>query len=615
MVKLYFATAKVIHFNRFDNLMKSYMLFFLFFTPFFCFTQVSESFSDGNFTRDPTWTGTVSNFIVNYAFQLQSAAPVASTSYLFTPSYAIENAVWECRLKIEYPTSSSNYACMYIISDVSTLENGIKGYFVQVGGIDDEISLYFQEGMQKVKIIDGIDKRTDGKPVDISVKVTRDSLSVFRLYSKLSSETEYVLEGEVQNSKVQKSKYFGLSFTNTATTGNCYYFDDIRVTGLMIQDVIRPELTWMKIMTPSRLAIHFSEPVEFSGFQIKIDGEDTRIIEQQMAENQESIQVELDMEFQPGKRYVVQVNGVKDDAGNSLLNNQKAVGMTEPISAGDIVFNEVMFHQPDSSAEYIEFYNRSGKVIDLSGMVFTTRKSDGSVNSGNKFPDGLCMFPKDYLAVTSDASAVKRRHACPDEANLIETGWNALNNESATLILTNSNKDTIFDEFSYLASMHHVLVKHPKGVALERIYVDLPTQDLQNWHSASSSHNYGTPGFKNSQYRDLNPQSQDKEKHFYLESQIFSPDNDGDNDVCVLRYEVPMAGYLVNITVLSATGEKVFALAEQYIAGKNGYFMWDGRNSTGRISNIGIYVFYIEIFHPESGERKQIKLPVVLSSR
>ncbi|MDD4427278.1 MAG: gliding motility-associated C-terminal domain-containing protein, partial [Paludibacter sp.] len=117
------------------------------------------------------------------------------------------------------------------------------------------------------------------------------------------------------------------------------------------------------------------------------------------------------------------------------------------------------------------------------------------------------------------------------------------------------------------------------------------------------------------QYRDLNPQSQDKEKHFYLESQIFSPDNDGDNDVCVLRYEVPMAGYLVNITVLSATGEKVFALAEQYIAGKNGYFMWDGRNSTGRISNIGIYVFYIEIFHPESGERKQIKLPVVLSSR
>jgi len=595
--------------------MKSYMLFFLFFTPFFCFAQVSESFSDGDFTHNPTWTGTVSNFIVNNAFQLQSAASSASTSYLFTPSTAIENAVWECKMKIDYPTSSSNYACMYIISDVNTLENGIKGYFVQVGGTNDEVSLFLQEGMQKVKIIDGVDKRTDGKPVDISIRVTRDSLSVFRLFSKLPGEAGYFLEGEVQNNKVLKSKYVGLSFTNTNTTGHCYYFDDIQVTGTHVNDFIPPEIVNIEIKSSNDLLIYFSEAMIFSDFNISIDGKYVSIVDQTIAQDLASALVKLDMDFQPGKLYQIEIEGLTDEAGNLLVNNKKTAGIIEPIESGDVVFNEVMFHHADSSAEYIELYNRSERVIDLSGMIFTTRKTDGTLNSGNKIPAGIVMFPGAYLAVTNNVDAVSNFHACPDNATLIQTSWSALNNELATLVLTNATRDTIYDEFSYQSSMHHVLVKNPKGVALERIDADLPTQDIRNWHSAASSNNFGTPGFRNSQYRDINNSANESGKFFYLESQIFSPDNDGDNDVSLLHYELPESGYVINISILSSTGEKVFSIAEQYIGAQQGFFIWDGRNQQGRISNIGVYVYFIELFHPDTGKRKRMKLPVVLSSR
>lgn len=595
--------------------MKSYLLFFLFFTPFFCFSQVSESFSDGNFTQNPTWTGTVSNFLVNNAYELQSAAPSASTSWLFTPSASVENAVWECRMKIDYPTSSSNYACMYIISDVNNLENGIKGYFVQVGGTNDEVSLFLQEGMQKVKIIDGVDKRTDGKPVEIAIKVTRDSLAVFRLYSRLPSETEYFLEGEVQNSKVLKSKFFGLSFTNTNTTGNCYYFDDILVTGIPVHDTIHPEIVKIGVENSRQLRVYFSEAMDFTNFNIRVNGEYVSILSQVIAANAQSIEIELDITFQQGMLYLVELDGLSDEAGNALLKNKKTVGITEHMQPGDIVFNEVMFHHADSSAEYIEVYNRSEKVLDLSGMIFTTRKTDGSLNSGNKIPDGIISFPGAYLALTNNVEAVQKHHACPEDAILIQTGWSALNNESATIVLTNPTRDTIYDEFSYQASMHHVLVKNPKGVALERIYPDFPTQDIKNWHSAAVSNNFGTPGFKNSQYRNMGVSLEDDERFFYLENQIFTPDNDGDNDICVLHYKFPENGYVFNITILNATGNKVLTLATQYLSGQQGVLTWDGRNQHGQLSNIGMYVFYIEIFNPDTGKRKHSKLPVVLSSR
>ena len=160
--------------------MKSYLIIFLFLNIFFCHSQIFESFSDGDFTHNPEWKGTISNFKINDALQLQSNATGASTSYLFTPSQIIINAEWECKFKIDYPTSASNYACMYIISDSCTLENGFNGYFVQVGGTNDEVSLFYQNELKKEKIIDGLDKRIDSKTVEKYLSGLLDSLIIYQ---------------------------------------------------------------------------------------------------------------------------------------------------------------------------------------------------------------------------------------------------------------------------------------------------------------------------------------------------------------------------------------------------------------------------------------------------
>ncbi len=130
--------------------MKNLAAIFTIFLPFFCFGQINESFLDGNFINNPFWTGTSENFIVNSSFQLQSNASTTSTSYLFTASESFDDAVWECWVKINYATSSSNYASVYITSDKNELTNGCNGYYVQIGGTNDEVSLFLQEGTKKI---------------------------------------------------------------------------------------------------------------------------------------------------------------------------------------------------------------------------------------------------------------------------------------------------------------------------------------------------------------------------------------------------------------------------------------------------------------------------------
>ena len=272
-----------------------------------------------------------------------------------------------------------------------------------------------------------------------------------------------------------------------------------------------------------------------------------------------------------------------------------------------------MFENPETSLEYIEIYNKSDKLLDVSGMIFTTRKTDGTMNTGNVIPSQTPILPRGYLAFCSDAELLRAYYSCPPESNIISTEWSSLNNESATLILTNSAKDSIFDELQYNVKWHNALVKNPKGVALERINPDLVTQDAASWHSAASTTNFGTPGYRNSQFRDL-LDAVNVDKFVWTEPESFSPDNDGINDVCIIKYKTDAAGYVANVIILNTVGVKVVQLGANILLPTEGFLIWDGKTASGKTANVGIYVLYFEMFNPNTGERKQQKLPIVVSS-
>jgi len=594
--------------------MKKLGLFFMIILPFFCFGQVNESFLDGNFINNPNWTGTTSNFMVNNALQLQSNATAADTSFLFTPSEAFDTATWECWVKMNLNPSSNNNMSVYIVSDRADIANGCYGYFIQIGGSPDEVSLFVQKGTKKTRIISGIDNRTNTSPVELRIKVTRDALGKFVLMTKLASETDFVTVGTVQNTDIKNSSFFGLKYINTKTTGSDYYFDDIVVTGDRAVDTQPPVWNSLKLIQPNKLQLVFSEAMDFSRGTFQLDNGMGNPASQTVSADQTTLDLTFPTNFERGILYNLQVSGLADIAGNALPDATKSIGIIEPTYPGDLVLNEVMFENPVNSLEYIEIYNTSEKVLDISGLTFTSRKTDGTLNTGNKVPAGTVLLPQSYLAVCEDADSVRNYHQCPVESNIISTSWSALNNESATLVLCNAAKDTIYDELTYNSNWHHILVKNPKGVALERINPLLPTQEPNSWHSASSETNYGTPGYKNSQYREIVTE-ETPEKQVWLEPEAFSPDNDGVDDICFIRYKTETNGYVANVIILNPVGVKVYEAARNVLLSSEGFLTWDGRTHSGKNANVGIYVLYFEMFNPQNGKRKQFKLPIVVSSR
>ena len=112
--------------------------------PFIGMAQVTDDFSDGNFTENPSWTGTDSCFFVNNSFQLQSTATVAGTAYLSLTVAPSDEMEWRFWLRENFSPSSNNYAEVWLSADQRDFRQASQGYFLRFGakGSDDAIELY-----------------------------------------------------------------------------------------------------------------------------------------------------------------------------------------------------------------------------------------------------------------------------------------------------------------------------------------------------------------------------------------------------------------------------------------------------------------------------------------
>ena len=116
------------------------------------------------------------------------------------------------------------------------------------------------------------------------------------------------------------------------------------------------------------------------------------------------------------------------------------------------------------------------------------------------------------------------------------------------------------------------------------------TNDSLNWHSASSLYNYQSGGWQNSHHRENNAVEETSDKYFWLDSKTFTPNNDGVNDLMILKYSLPETGYIATITLYTRDGYEVGVLAENILLNQTGEWLWQGNNPSGGLIEAGIYI-------------------------
>ena len=283
----------------------------------------------------------------------------------------------------------------------------------------------------------------------------------------------------------------------------------------------------------------------------------------------------------------------------------------KPTSFNDIIINEILFNPIGDGADFVEIYNPTETVWNLSEIFVTTRKEEELQKRISITDKSESFFPNEYIVLTKDPENIKTNYSCPKNAKFHTVALPSLPDAEGNIVLV-AKDETIFDEFNYTEKMHHAFVSNKEGVSLERINPSLSTQSNDSWQSAASVVGYATPGYKNSQYYDYKPE--EVKKHFELEKKSFSPDNDGYNDLLQINYELENDGYSVSVTIYSAEGIQVRKLYNNQLLSTQGTLFWDGTNDAGGVAQIGVYIAYIEYIHPEGKKGKQ-KLVLSLTSR
>ncbi|MEZ5107208.1 MAG: lamin tail domain-containing protein [Draconibacterium sp.] len=279
------------------------------------------------------------------------------------------------------------------------------------------------------------------------------------------------------------------------------------------------------------------------------------------------------------------------------------------IEPNDVLISEVLFNPLPEGADYVEIYNNSAKEISLNRLYLASRDDDLELTQVYLLSTLKKKFmPQDYLVLTKDTNEVFPWFTIKcKECFLQMPKFPSFNNDEDYVVLLNENLKVI-DELHYTDKLHSPLLADEEGISLERISFSKETNNQENWHSASSTSGYGTPGYKNSQF-----EIEDVAKSLVTFSpESFSPNSDGYNDEFKIHYELEKAGYIANAWIFDSMGRLVLKLAQNEILGTNGDMIWTGEDETGQRQNLGAYIVLLEIFDT-TGKVHRFKNGVVLT--
>lgn len=382
-------------------------------------------------------------------------------------------------------------------------------------------------------------------------------------------------------------------------------------------DDAAPRLLRAYAMDSVTAALVFDEPLDITkaslgGNYSVSDGIGRPQLASALPTSFDRVYLRLNAPLQRNKLYRVTVSGITDCAGNMIgPANTAKLGLPSTTDSFDLVINEILFNPIPGGVDYVELYNRSAKNIDLGKIAIANRNAAGMISSIARLTaDTSILYPGEFMVITTNASIVKRDFICLNPAAFIELpSMPSYNDDKGDVIILNE-QGKIIDELLYSEKWHFKLISNREGVALERIDHEAATQQEANWHSAATSVGYGTPTYKNSQYR-LDVQVRGD---ISVSPEMISPDNDGMDDFATVSYSFPAPGYVANIIIFDANGRVVRYLQRNALCGISGNFRWDGLGEKAQKLPAGIYIIYTELFNLE-GKKKQFKHTIVLARK
>jgi hypothetical protein len=482
---------------------KYFLIHILFFITSSLSAQVTDDFSDGNFTSNPTWSGTTNEFIVNPSGQLQLNNTVAATSQLGLQHNLVDltNKEWQIWVKQSFSSSSSNYGRVFLTSDNSDLTLAQNGYYLQFGEANsiDAIRLFKLEAGVSTQLCSGVDGQI-ANSFTANIKVKRDATGNWSLFADLTGGQNFVLQGTTVDASSLLGTHFGILDVYTSSNATKFFYDHIYI-GNEILDLTPPSLVGASVISANQVDVLFDEAVSnlstenVSNYSLAPAISISSVFLDNL--NPSLAHLTLGSNLTNGTNYTLTTNNIADLSGNvsasQITNFQYLV--SDSAIKGDVIITEFF---PDPSpviglpeVEFVEIFNASSKIFNIAGWKIGDASADGTIGDAWLLAGEykvLTANANDSLFTTSDAAGV--------------TSFPSLNNAGDDVVLKDSYGN-ILDKLTYTDDWYRDEIKKSGGYTLELINPNDPCSDSENW-IASNSASGGTPGAQNSVF-DLSP--------------------------------------------------------------------------------------------------------------
>ena len=585
--------------------MSKITLFFLCFFPFVLTSQWIDSF-DSNLND---WNGDVQNFTINGDQMLQLNDNDAGSSSIYRSVDIDSDSIsiqWSQIM--DFAPSANNFSTIYFHIDNVDLSVA-NGYALRIGenGSDDAISfIYLNNGVEEV-FASGIMGAVADDPAQLMIELNIFTDGLWDIRTDYAGSGVPVSEFQLMEDRynIREPGFFMIAAEYSASRADLFFYDDISVARFL-PDTDAPNIVTLDPSLPNRLLVSFDEFINETGASVSnytLDNGIGNPINIQDLGDQLSYELTFDQDFDLALEYILTINGVEDLAGNAVQNISRSFFIAKSPERGELLVNEILFDPFVGGEDFIEVYNNSAFSLDLEGVeIANFDRSESTMIIGD-----VILSPNSYLAFGENIDFLIQQYKPEDINTIIENELPLFNNDSGSVSLL-SQDGVVLDSFFYVEDLHFSLIDDTEGVSLERVSFDIDGSDQSNWQSASENVRFATPGYQNSNFINFGSTND----LFELQSQVFSPNQDGDNDVMILNYSLDKPGFVANIKIFDAAGFEIGQIANNELLGTKGFLFWDGLNNDGQISDLGMYIVAGEVFHPD-GDVVNVKIVTVLA--
>ncbi|MBR7023871.1 MAG: lamin tail domain-containing protein, partial [Bacteroidales bacterium] len=468
------------------------ILLLLLLLPFSLFAQVTDDFSDGDFTQNPSWSGTTDKYIINSNLQLQLNADGEGSAYLSLPFNEYETMEWQFWIREAFAPSGNNYTDVWLSADNADLSQVTQGYFLRFGegGSNDAIELFRKDADGQQSICRG-NEGNIAAAFAVSVKVICDREGNWMIQTCYDNSGIYLTEAQGFDDTYGRGGFFGFWSKFTSSNATKFYFDNVYI-GPRVIDHEPPILLNCEVLDLTHLQLSFNEALNESTAlnpsNYLVDNGLGHPASVSFGENIASVVLELEREIGNGINYTITVSGVKDLWNNTMEPTTKTFSIYEA-SEYDIVINEIMA-DPNPVVglpewEYVELYNTTDIGIDLKDWKIQIGSNDLTFGS-------FVLAPHGYVILCHNDAVPE----LSEYGDCIGFGSFSVVNTASAMFLY-SKEGTLVSRVNFSSSWYHDANKANGGWSVEQIDPLNPCAGAFNW-TASMDASGGTPGRINS---------------------------------------------------------------------------------------------------------------------